>query len=899
MLSIIDRVSKFKATYILAIIALFVASCRQTKHVPDGQYLVKKNKVYVEGDKLDEEDLVDIIRQPANHKTLGFKLKLGAYNMVDSTKVAKKRIRKNEKLHRQNDKKRAKQKRINEHRIEKARRKNQEFYTKKIIPLKDTLTPRLFVREWMKYKYGEPPVIFDSALFLKTSEQHALYLKKKGYYSGIDSAKVIYKNRKKVKVKYYLTTGPRMFIDSVIVESENPSMKGKYLDYVNNSTKIENLKGKPFDRDMLDDYRATTSKTFRDNQYYGFSASNITYVADTNNLDANGLILTLKIGNRVMYHPDFKDSLITLEHKLTRVRNVYFHISDTTFLGGIFKDTMRALGLNPFEGQYANTIDTLKYQEIWDKKEEKFKGSRMATFYFNEKLFVEAGIIESQNYLEQGEKYKEYYIDRTYTRLVQLGLFQSIKPEIIEILGTNKIDVHYYLVPGKKESFGFEPRVTHSNGFFGLTASIYYLNNNLLGGAQKMRMALDGGFESQPRVFDPNNEETILERQFNTIEIGPSLVFDLPGLFPTKVTALSKRHRPRTVVSTAFNYQKRTEFTRQTFQANYMWKMHVNKTQIFQFGLPFVSLVKFVNIEKQPDFQATLVALNDQFLINSYSDQFIWQDWKFIFEYKNVNKDGFDSKKDIQTYFNGSFDMAGNILGLFTDLQAVDTTGRHQIFGVAYSRFARLDNDLILSKRINKKTSAHFRLLAGGGIPTGDEETSLPFDYSFYGGGSNDNRAWRPRALGPGTYKYLLDQDRTQTQLADIRISASAEYRFSLGSSLYGATFLDAGNVWTFNEDVNRPGGQFTSSWYKELAYSAGVGVRWDLEFFIIRLDFAVPLNNPSVPKASRWVWQSRDALLDELINHYGEAEYYALKDAQKIPLAFAPRLVFGIGYPF
>lgn len=876
-----------------------MASCHQTKHVPDGKYLVKKNKIVVVGDELDEEKLADIIRQPANFKTLGFKLKLGAFNMVDSSKVADKRILKNKKLHRQNDGKRVRQERINKKRIAKAREKNEEVYTKKIIPLKDTLNPKLFLREWLKYKYGEPPVILDSTLLQKTLEQHANYLKKKGYYAGSNRDTIIYKKRKRAKVIYYLTTGPRLYIDSVAVSADNPNMAAKYLDLVQTTDEVEDLRGKPFDRDYLDDHRSIVSKTFRNKQYYGFSASNIRYVVDTNKLESQGLILEVKIGNRVMYHPDFSDSLITLEHQETRVRNVYFHISDTNFLQGSFLDTMNALGLNAFEGQLPNTIDTLEYKEIWSKKDNKLQGSRMATFYYNEKLFVNPGIIESQNYFEQGEKYKEYYMDRTYTRLVQLGLFASIKPELIEIIGTNKIDVHYYLVPGKKESFGFEPRVTHSNGFFGLTASTFYVNNNLMGGAQKLRMALNGGFESQPRVFDPNSNESLLQRQFNTIEIGPSFVFDVPGLFPTKVTALSKRHRPRTIVSMAMNYQRREEFTRQTFQASYLWKMHVQKTQIFQYGLPILSLIKYVNINPSDEFAEILKEQDDQFLLNSYSNQFIWQDWKFIFEYKNANKDNFNAKKHVQTYYNGSFDMAGNFLGLFTKSQSIDTNGRHLIFGVPYSRFVRFDNDLILSKRINKKTSGHVRLLAGFGIPTGDEETSLPFDYSFFGGGSNDNRGWKPRALGPGTYKYLLDQERTLTQLADIRIGGSAEYRFTLGPSLYGAAFLDAGNVWTYNEDVNRPGGQFTKDWYKELAYSGGVGVRWDLEFFIIRLDFAVPLNNPSVTANSRWIWQTRDALVDELINGYGLDNYNALKDEGKIPNAFQPRFAFGIGYPF
>ncbi len=878
-----------------------MASCRQTKHVPEGKYLVKKNKIHVQGDALEESDLEEIIRQPANFKTLGLKLKLRAYNLVDSSKVSEKRIRKNNKLDRINHHKRLKQKKINDRRIERARKKNSEYYTKKIIPLKDTLNPRLFVKEWLKYKYGEPPVIFDSTLFTKTIEQHGNYLKKKGYYEGNAEGQVIYNKHKKAKVKYFLTTGPRLFIDSVIISADNPFIAAKYQDYLN-TAKLESIKGEPFDRDFLDEYRTTVAKRFRDDTYFGFSTSNINFVVDTNDLINKGLIIHIKFSDRVLYHPDFKDSVVTVQHQNTMIRNVYFHISDTNLFQGNFVDTVRRLGLNLMDGQFVNCIDTFRYQEILEKGTEQLDVHRMATFLFNEKLFVEPGILESQNYLEEGEKYKEYYIDRTYTRLVQLGLFQSIKPKIVEVFGTNLLDVHYYLIPSEKESFGFEPRATNSNGYFGLTASVYYLNNNLFGGAQKLRLALTGGFESQPVVFDPTlsvDQASNLQRSFNTLEFGPSFIFDVPGLFPTKVTALTKRHRPRTVVSAAYNFQRREEFSRQTLQANYMWKMFVGKTQVFQYGLPMLSSIKFVNINKSTAFQDQLNIQNDLFLRNTYSDQFIWQDWKFLMEFKNQGKDNFNPKKDFQIYYNGSFDAAGNLLSAFRNYQDTSVNGKLEIFGVPYSRFVRLDNDFIISKLINRTSSGHVRLIAGGGIPQGEKETSLPFDYSFSAGGSNDNRGWKARSLGPGSYKYMLDTNRTLTQVADIRIAGSVEYRFAMSKSLKGAFFMDAGNIWTYKEDVNRPGSQFTKDWYKEIAYSAGFGVRIDLEYFILRFDLGIPLNNVSLPRDSRWVWQSRQAMIDELINTFGQADYERLKLEGKIPNPFSPGIRFGIGYPF
>lgn len=891
--------TKFKFTYILSIFLLIILSCRQTKHVPDGKFLIKKNNIKVNGDKLDEEELQEIIKQQSNFKTLGLKLKLRAFNMVDSARVAEKRIRKNEKIHRKNYKRLLRQERINKERIENAKRNGDGLYTRKKIALRDSLTPRLFLREWLKYKYGEAPIVFDSTAYQKTLEQHGKYLKKKGYYFGENSGSISYKKRrKKVAITYNLTTGERYIIDSFYIVAENPEIEPNYSSFLK-SGYMENLVGMPFDRDLLDDYRVKLAKKFRDESYFAFSPAQISFVADTNSL-AKTVTIGVKFANRAIRDASDAEKITYVRNQSTRIRHVYFHISDTSKYDGNFKATVEKMGLNLTEDQFLQNLDTTLFNEIEKKGENELNENRAATFLYNGKLFVEPAVVESQNYLEQANWYKEYYVDRSYTRFVQLGLFQSIKPKLVEVEGEGLIDVHYYLIPAKIQSFGFEPRASNSNGYFGVSASVNYLNKNLFGGAQKMKISLTGGFESQPLVFEDNLDETQIQKigsSFNTIELGPNVVFDIPGLFPTKLTALSKRHRPRTVMSVAYNFQKREEYTRNTFQANYLWKMYPDKTQNFQFGFPGLSVIKFVNILKTKEFEARINSLNDLFLKNSYSDQLIWQDWKFIFEYYNKEKDNKKSKN--QLYYTATFDPAGNVLSIFRGQQKINENGQYLLLGIPYSQFLRLDNDFIASRILNKKSSVHFRALAGGGVPNGNKQTSLPFDYSFFAGGSNDNRGWRARSLGPGSYKYMLDTNRTLTQIGDIRLGTSVEYRFSFGPNLKGAAFLDAGNIWTFKEDSQRVGSQFSSSFYKQIAYSAGVGLRMDLDFFIIRLDLGIPLNNVSVPKNSRWIWQSRDALTDELLNTFGEVKLQSLYDQGKIPAPFRPQLHFGIGYPF
>ena len=104
------------AVLFMTIVTLLVG-CKQTKYVPEGKYLLKKNTIEVDKSELNDDDLAGVIRQQPNYKTLGMKIKLASYNAIDSAKVAEKRIRKNEKLKVKNQKIRSKEKRINEKRI--------------------------------------------------------------------------------------------------------------------------------------------------------------------------------------------------------------------------------------------------------------------------------------------------------------------------------------------------------------------------------------------------------------------------------------------------------------------------------------------------------------------------------------------------------------------------------------------------------------------------------------------------------------------------------------------------------------------------------------------------------------------------------------------------------------
>ena len=132
-------------------------------------------------------------------------------------------------------------------------------------------------------------------------------------------------------------------------------------------------------------------------------------------------------------------------------------------------------------------------------------------------------------------------------------------------------------------------------------------------------------------------------------------------------------------------------------------------------------------------------------------------------------------------------------------------------------------------------------------------------------------RAWRARQLGPGTYK----DDQRFEKNGEIKLNGNVEYRFDIFRKLKGAAFVDAGNIWLVKPDYkNRRGGDFNTHFLNEIAIGGGIGLRFDFTFFILRLDAAQKLKDPSKLPGERWVVSKNKIKKDTLIN-------------------------FGIGYPF
>ena len=163
-----------------------------------------------------------------------------------------------------------------------------------------------------------------------------------------------------------------------------------------------------------------------------------------------------------------------------------------------------------------------------------------------------------------------------------------------------------------------------------------------------------------------------------------------------------------------------------------------------------------------------------------------------------------------------------------------------------------------------------FRQFVGLGVPYGNSK-DMPFERSFYGGGANGLRGWLYRTVGPGG--YVPPDEKDIERIGDMQLEVNAEYRFPIYNIFNGAIFVDAGNVWAYHPNEFMPNAEFRfNTFYKQLALDAGVGLRIDASFLIIRLDFAYAMRNP-YPDDTGNYWR---------FNNLGNL-----------------RMQMGIGYPF
>ncbi len=263
------------------------------------------------------------------------------------------------------------------------------------------------------------------------------------------------------------------------------------------------------------------------------------------------------------------------------------------------------------------------------------------------------------------------------------------------------------------------------------------------------------------------------------------------------------------------------------------------------------------------------------------------------------------SKRPVNTMIELGVKESANLLNAMYCLFGRKWNEKDKPFGnVTFNQFIKLTAELRNRFNITDQVCIATRLYAGANIPLGNSSAS-PLSEAFYMGGPNSMRAAAPYAYGAGNF-YSDKYNQNFFHSGDLKLEANFELRFPIVWKLFGAAFVDAGNVWNWynSDDVFKKAGfpdyqerlQLHEELYdgiinnphlaKQIALGTGAGLRLDLDGLVIRLDLGVAIHAPY--QTYRY---NKDGTPDRSrpINTYFN-----------IPSALdALRLNFGIGYPF
>ncbi|WP_265429775.1 BamA/TamA family outer membrane protein [Chryseobacterium sp. YIM B08800] len=688
------------------------------------------------------------------------------------------------------------------------------------------------LKYWLKYKFGEEPVLLGDVDREFNKDIIVNYSENKGYFNAKAKYDTVSKN-KKAQVIYTLNPGARYLIsnvnfpkDSTLINSEIQNLKEKTL-----------LKaGNPFDLDVIKNERQRIDDGLKDKGFYYFSQDNIIVQADSTVTKDPKVELIVKLKDNT---PKLATEQFTID-KVVVFPN--YNLRDAK--KGKYNIPMNPDSLKGYEYNNIYVVDP-------DKK-------------FKPRIFDRA------LYFNQGDIYNRKDHNLSLNRLISLGVFKFVKNEFVVSDSLNhKFDAYYVLTPRELQSLRLEALGrTNSANYAGSELNLNWTQRNFFRGAEQFKASVYGAFDVQ--MGGPADAE-------NIFRAGTNVQLSIPRIVAPFRFNSSSAFVPRTNIKLGYEFQNRTTlYSLNTFNASfgYQWKENVRKEH--ELNVIDVSLIRPADVTQK---------YMDKFPQNPYLERVVEQQLIFGPTYSYTYSTTMLPRKNT-FYYKGMLDLAGNITGLVTGANAKE--GKEKtIFGVPFSQYAKIENDVRFYHKFNEKTSFASRFIAGAAIPYGNSE-HIPFSRQFFVGGSNSIRAFRARTLGPGSYDPRTpDKDRVAfDQSGDVKLELNAEYRANLYKFLNVAAFVDAGNIWLINDDIDnkgvntRPGGKFSKEFLSEIAVGAGVGLRLDFSILVLRLDLAMPLRVPYYEKGDRWTF--------DRIN-FGDSDWR--KDNLILNIA--------IGYPF
>lgn len=676
-----------------------------------------------------------------------------------------------------------------------------------------------WINHFLTQNIGEAPVLYDSVLMKYSAQNIEKYLQSIGYFSArVETNTKLVPGRKLAFGGYKIYPGKPYYNGKLTINVDERDIKTLVQADLEKS-KIK--EGEVFNIENLKAERDRVAAALQNSGYYYLSPEQVHYEADSlignNIIDISMSITKIKARSKTK-----RDSIIEMPNRKYRIGKVYFNI------------------LNPESGDQKPDTLAIDYR---------VSSKQMLTYYFiyTSAFKINPNAIIRATFIKPGAIYKKIDVVETHKSLTQLNNFRLINIAVHDVSDTSKngtLNMIIQLSFSKKYTTTTSTEAKNSGGALGFEQNFSFSDVNLFRNAEILSMSLRGAIEMQS-ILNSNEGQKIKFNNFDTYEGGLNINLDIPRFFVPFQEKLSPRYiKPRTKIQLGFNFQQNPDYRRFIINTLYGYTWRPNSKKYNSLHLIEISTVRIFPTD---EFKNTILNYKDPKVKYSYQNHLV-VNTRFAHTYSEQRLP--NSKPYKYWFYN--IDVGGVpyvwLANVFN--ASKDSVGQTTFFNIPFSQYVLGETEFRYFVPMGQKMNHAFRIYTGIGIPFGGTP-ALPFEKSFYVGGSNSLRAWSLGGLGPGTY---IADDNPFEKTGDVKLELNYEFRFPLFGSFEGALFTDAGNIWLLHKSSEFVGGELLfPDFIKQMAIDFGYGIRYNLDYLIIRLDIGHPLYQPYLKAGDRW----------------------------------------------
>lgn len=680
--------------------------------------------------------------------------------------------------------------------------------------------------KWIFNSFSTTPITISNVNPLTRTKVATNLLQNYGYFHGdVDYELVNQKNPRKQKIDYHVTLGEPYMFGSI--EYMFPTIEDSIIKATKRNTYLHS--GAQFSTLDLVSEKTRLVNAFRDNGFYYYRSDYINYFADS-------VKTPQQVQLRVI--PD-ADIPAKARHQYY-IGSVSTYIRNTSYTANRSTSRSSSKSKNPSEGTTATPrISTQQSQQAALRLNQyndslMLQGLKIA--YQGNRMPIKPRVMFKNFKFWTGRMFNQSSVDNTITNLNNMGVFSSVKFAFTprDTASTcDTLDVRLDVTMDKLIDTELNFNITQkSNSQIGPNLGIVFSKRNAFRHGETLSLGLRGSYEWQTQKLSGEN------KRIDSYEAGIDASLTYPWIAFPWLNKKIYKYPTFTTFKVSLDELNRSSYYRLLsfmVHADYGFQTARSWNHIF------TPITISYNKMQHTSERFNSIVSNNSALYISLRDQFIP-----AMQYSLVIDDSWNDHLRHKTRFSATVKESGNLLNFTNGLlgHGYNVKDKRLLFAT-YSQFLKLNLELKNNFRISKKTEVATRMQVGT-IWTYGNSTIAPYSELFYVGGANSIRAFAVRSIGPGSYYDRTGRGTYLDQSGDIKIEFNSEYRFPIVNTLYGAFFIDAGNVWLMRKDDTRPGGEITSGdFLNSIAVGTGFGLRYDLEFLILRLDLGVGIHAP------------------------------------------------------